>query len=100
MRKLLALAGTAAVAAGASGVRADEFEHERGQRQGAVVQNCGSCHVLERAGATGVNWPNLDQALHRARSDGSGESTFEGIVRAEIRNPNINALINPATGDL
>ena len=99
MRKLLALAGTAAVAAGASGCELTSSSTNLVNGKELFVQNCGSCHVLERAGATGVTGPNLDEAFHRARTDGFGESTFEGIVLAQIRNPNINASINPATGD-
>ena len=99
MRKLLALAGTAAVAAGASGCEVTSSSTNLVNGKELFVQNCGSCHVLERAGATGVMGPNLDQAFQRARKDGFGESTFEGVVLAQIRNPNINASINPETGE-
>jgi plastocyanin len=53
--------------------------------------------VLERAGATGVVGPNLDEAFQRARKDGFGESTFEGLVHAQILHPAINPQIDPVT---
>jgi mono/diheme cytochrome c family protein len=61
------------------------------------VAKCASCHVLERAGATGVVGPNLDEAFQRARKDGFGESTFEGLVHAQILNPAINPQVDPVT---
>ena len=64
------------------------------------VQHCASCHVLARAGATGVVGPNLDAAFARARQDGLGQSTFEGMVHRQILNPNINPQVDPATGKI
>jgi plastocyanin len=63
------------------------------------VERCGSCHVLARAGTTGVTGPSLDAAFARAREDGFGESTFEGIVRAQIEGPNRRPSKDPATGE-
>ena len=48
------------------------------------VQKCGSCHVLERAGAKGRQGPNLDEAFGPSRRDGLGESTVEGVVLRQI----------------
>jgi plastocyanin len=62
------------------------------------VARCGSCHVLERAGTKGVTGPNLDQAFQRARADGFGESTFEGIVHRQIQVPAKNPQVDPKTG--
>ena len=62
------------------------------------VSNCGSCHILARAGTKGVSGPNLDQAFARARRDGFGESTFEGIVHGQIQNPGLRAQVDPKTG--
>ena len=62
------------------------------------VQRCGSCHVLQRAGTTGVTGPNLDQAFQQARKDGFGESTFEGMVHRQILQPARNAQVDPKTG--
>jgi len=63
----------------------------------AFVERCGSCHVLERAGATGVTGPNLDEAFQQARRDGLGESTFAGMVHAQIRNPAKSPQLDPLT---
>jgi len=61
------------------------------------VEHCSRCHVLARAGATGVTGPNLDEAFQRARKDGFGESTFEGLVHAQILHPAINPQIDPVS---
>jgi mono/diheme cytochrome c family protein len=62
------------------------------------VDNCGSCHTLARAGTRGVTGPNLDQSFQRARQDGFGEGTFQGIVHRQILQPAINPSWDPQTG--
>jgi plastocyanin len=62
------------------------------------VAKCGSCHVLNRAGTTGVTGPDLDQAFARAREDGFGQDTFEGIVHRQILQPAIRAQVDPQSG--
>jgi plastocyanin len=62
------------------------------------VAKCGSCHTLARAGTTGVTGPNLDQAFQRARRDGFGQDTFEGIVHRQIHHPAIRPQHDPVTG--
>jgi uncharacterized cupredoxin-like copper-binding protein len=62
------------------------------------VAKCGSCHVLKRAGTTGVTGPNLDEAFQQARKSGFGESSFEGIVYGQILHPARTAQTDPATG--
>jgi plastocyanin len=62
------------------------------------IERCSSCHVLARAEARGTTGPNLDQAFRRARQDGFGESTIEGIVHQQILNPAINPQRDPKTG--
>ena len=62
------------------------------------VQECAACHVLERAGATGVTGPDLDAAFRQSRADGLGESTFRGVVEQQILHPNINPQVDPKTG--
>ena len=59
------------------------------------VQECAACHVLERAGATGVTGPDLDAAFAQSRRDGLGESTFRGVVEQQILHPNINQQVDP-----
>src|ERR671923_2705935 len=62
------------------------------------VAKCGSCHVLARANSTGVVGPNLDEAFQRARRDGFGESTFEGLVHRQILQPAIRPQRDPESG--
>src|SRR5215217_2181406 len=62
------------------------------------VAKCGSCHILNRAGTKGVTGPNLDQAFARARQDGFGDSTFEGIVHRQILQPARRPQVDPETG--
>jgi plastocyanin len=64
------------------------------------VEKCGSCHVLARAGTTGVTGPNLDAAFERARIDGFGESTFQGMVHKQIVAPARSRQVDPKTGKL
>jgi plastocyanin len=61
------------------------------------VAKCGSCHILARAGTKGVTGPNLDQAFTRARQDGFGSTTFEGIVHRQIQQPARRAQVDPKT---
>jgi plastocyanin len=62
------------------------------------VAKCGSCHTLARAGTKGVTGPDLDQAFARAREDGFGQDTFEGVVHRQILQPAINPQHDPVTG--
>jgi uncharacterized cupredoxin-like copper-binding protein len=62
------------------------------------VAKCGACHVLNRAGTKGVTGPNLDHAFARARQDGFGDSTFEGIVHRQIGQPARRPQVDPETG--
>jgi plastocyanin len=62
------------------------------------VAKCGACHVLARANSTGVVGPNLDEAFQRARKDGFGEDTFEGLVHRQILQPAILPQHDPVTG--
>jgi plastocyanin len=63
------------------------------------VQECAACHVLKRAGATGVTGPDLDAAFKQSRADGLGESTFRGVVEQQILHPNINQQVDPKDGE-
>ncbi len=97
MRRALLLAGIVAAAAGAGGCNLADSGTNQVNGKEQFVAKCSSCHVLARAGATGVVGPNLDQAFQRARKDGFGESTFEGIVHEQILHPNRNPQVDPVT---
>jgi plastocyanin len=97
MRRALVLAGIVTAAAGVGGCNLADSGTNLVNGKEKFVAECGSCHVLARAGTTGVVGPNLDAAFQRARKDGFGESTFEGLVYAQIDNPNRNPSIDPAT---
>lgn len=62
------------------------------------VQKCGACHNLDRAGTTGVSGPDLDDAFAVARSEGFGQSTYEGVVHGQIKQPNRDSQLDPKTG--
>jgi plastocyanin len=62
------------------------------------VEKCGSCHTLARANSTGVTGPNLDEAFQRARQDGFGQDTFEGLVHRQILQPARLPQHDPETG--
>jgi mono/diheme cytochrome c family protein len=55
------------------------------------VENCGSCHVLNRAGTKGTTGPNLDQAFQQSLKDGLGRSGIRGAVRSQINSPMIGS---------
>jgi mono/diheme cytochrome c family protein len=97
MRRALLLAGIVAAAAAVGGCNVADSGTNMVNGKEQFVAKCASCHVLERAGATGVVGPNLDEAFQRARKDGFGESTFEGLVYAQILNPAINPQVDPVT---
>jgi uncharacterized cupredoxin-like copper-binding protein len=61
----------------------------------AFVERCGSCHVLSRAGTTGVSGPNLDEAFRQALRDGIGPSTIQGVVRGQIADPARSRQLDP-----
>jgi plastocyanin len=64
------------------------------------VAKCGSCHTLARANTTGVVGPNLDEAFQRARKDGFGQDTFDGLVHHQILYPAVRPQHDPVTGKL
>ncbi len=77
---------------------ADDGENNLVNGKEQFVQKCGACHVLDRAGTTGVSGPDLDESFARARADGFGESTFEGVVYGQIKQPNLDTQLDPKTG--
>lgn len=51
--------------------------------------NCGTCHVLAQAASTGTQGPNLDDAFATARAAGMDGDTIKGIVRAQVKRPQV-----------
>jgi plastocyanin len=98
VRHALVLAAIAAAAAGAGGCNVADSGTNVVNGKEQFVQKCGSCHTLARAGTSGVVGPNLDNAFQRARQDGFGQSTFEGLVYGQIQSPNRRPSFDPATG--
>jgi plastocyanin len=64
------------------------------------VEQCARCHALARANATGVVGPDLDESWRRAKQEGFGRSTYEGVVHQQILHPNQNPQVDPKTGEL
>ena len=91
-------AAIVAAAAGVGGCELTDSGTNLVNGKEKFIEECSSCHVLARAEARGVTGPNLDQAFQRARQDGFGESTFEGLVHQQILNPAINQQRDPQTG--
>ena len=87
--------GVIVALSGCSGVNNQGANVVNGKQQ--FVAKCGSCHILARAGTKGVTGPNLDQAFARAREDGFGSTTFEGIVHRQIGQPARRAQVDPVT---
>jgi plastocyanin len=92
---LAALAAAAALLGGCS-LTSHDANLVNGKTQ--FVAKCGSCHTLARANATGVVGPNLDEAFQRARVDGFGQDTFQGVVHRQILHPAIRPQHDPVTG--
>ena len=96
-RNTLVIAAIVAAAAGVGGCNLVDSGTNIVNGKEQFIANCGSCHMLARAGTTGVVGPSLDAAFQRARQDGFGESTFEGLVYAQIDSPNRNPSVDPGT---
>jgi plastocyanin len=98
VRKALVLAWIAAAGAALGGCQLTDSGTNVVNGKQQFVAKCGACHVLARANSTGVTGPNLDEAFQRARQDGFGESTFEGLVHHQILYPAIRPQHDPETG--
>jgi len=59
----------------------------------AFVKNCGSCHMLSRAGTKGTTGPDLDQAFQQSLKDGFGRDAIRGLVQEQILYPNKNGVM-------
>jgi uncharacterized cupredoxin-like copper-binding protein len=100
VQALLSVAGAAVFAFSAAGCELKDDGADLANGKKAFVEKCGACHVLERAGTTGVAGPNLDAAFERSLSEGFGRSTVEGVVLRQIGQPNTTAQADPKTGKL
>jgi len=98
VRNGLVAAAIVAAAAGTGGCELTDKGTNLVNGKQQFIAKCGSCHVLARANATGTLGPNLDEAFRRARADGFGQSTIEGIVEQQILHPAINPQRDPKTG--
>ena len=98
VQALLSVAGTAFLAFGMSACELKDDGSDLANGKAAFVEKCGSCHVLERAGTTGVTGPDLDASFARSVSEGFGRNTIEGVVLRQIEQPNPTAQIDPKTG--
>jgi plastocyanin len=82
---LAAAACVAVLAQGCATVSGGDPNLANGKR--LFVSNCGSCHVLGRAGSKGLTGPNLDAAYHQSLQDGFPRSTYEGVTHRQILYP-------------
>ena len=98
MRTALAVAGMIAAGGIVGGCQVADSGTNLVNGKELFLQKCGSCHVLNRAGSKGTIGPNLDQAFQRAREDGFRDSGIEGVVRAQINEPNRRPSRDPETG--
>jgi plastocyanin len=98
VRTTIAVVAVIAAAAVVSGCSLTSHGDNLVNGKQQFVAKCGSCHVLARAGTTGVVGPNLDEAFQRARKDGFHDDTFQGIVHHQILEPAIMAQREPKTG--
>jgi len=90
-RPLLAAVVAVAVALPMTACGRDENDLSNGKA--LFTQNCGSCHVLERAGTQGRTGPNLDAAFRAALARGMDRETIEGVVHSQILHPRKNSAM-------
>jgi uncharacterized cupredoxin-like copper-binding protein len=83
-------AGLSALATGCAGAEKDP-DLVAGKQM--FVKNCGSCHVLARAGTKGTTGPNLDEAFRQPLQEGFGRDAVRGVVAAQILHPNLNGVM-------
>jgi mono/diheme cytochrome c family protein len=99
VKPLLAALGVTAAALSVSACGRDEPDLTNGKA--LFVENCGTCHILDRAGTAGTQGPSLDAAFRAALAAGMDRETVEGVVRRQIANVRRNSIM-PAdlvTGD-
>jgi mono/diheme cytochrome c family protein len=69
----------------------DEADLSNGKAK--FTEECGTCHILGRAGTQGRTGPDLDAAFRTALSDGMNRDTVQGIVHDQILNPRKNSAM-------
>ena len=90
-KPLLAALVAAAVALPMAACGRDEPDLTNGKA--LFTQNCGTCHVLARAGTQGQTGPSLDDAFRSALDAGESRETVEGIVHRQILHPRRNSAM-------
>jgi mono/diheme cytochrome c family protein len=96
--RVLVLAGIVAAAAVLAGCQVTDTGTDLVNGKQLFVAKCAACHTLARANAKGMVGPDLDAAFQRAREDGFGQTTFEGIVHRQILEPARRPQHDPVTG--
>jgi mono/diheme cytochrome c family protein len=91
LRTLLA-ASLAVVVVGSLGACGRD-EPDLSNGKALFTQNCGTCHVLNRAGTQGQVGPNLDTAFRAALAKGFTRDTVEGVVHRQILHPRRNSTM-------
>ena len=94
--RALRAAAVTALAAGfsvaASGCSGDDKDPDLVAGKQLFVKNCGSCHVLARAGTKGTTGPNLDEAFRQPLQEGFGRDAVRGVVAGQILYPSKGAM--------
>lgn len=92
-RRTLVLASCGAVAVGlaacgsGSGDRPPASADLSAGKRDFLIK-CGTCHTMNRAGTTGTQGPNLDQAFQRSVTNDLGRGGIRGIVAYQIKHAN------------
>jgi mono/diheme cytochrome c family protein len=99
VKPLLVALGAAAVALTLAACGRNEPDLTNGKA--LFVENCGTCHILDRAGTAGTQGPDLDSAFRSALTAGMDRETVEGVVRRQIANVRRNSIMpeDLVTGD-
>ena len=87
------LAAVVAVAVALPMTACGRDENDLSNGKALFTQNCGSCHVLDRAGTQGRTGPNLDAAFRAALARGMDRETIEGVVHSQILHPRKNSAM-------
>jgi mono/diheme cytochrome c family protein len=91
VKPLLTALGVAVAALSPSACGREEPDLTNGKA--LFVENCGTCHILERAGTAGTQGPSLDAAFRAALAAGMDRETVQGVVRRQIANVRRNSTM-------